>query len=91
MFNGLWFLLGYIKHTLLKNVSDIHMLFLWMLWICVFKKYFLTEHKMALSSVILLHEIKSLVLTKSKTHQEISNILKERYPDMQGLSAMKME
>ena len=31
--------------------------------------------------------MKSLVLTKRKTHQEISNILKERHPDMRGLSA----
>ena len=45
---------------------------------------------MALSSVISLGEMKSLVLTKRETHQEISNILKERYPDMRGLSAMNV-
>ena len=59
-------------------------------WVCVFKKYFLTQYKMALSSVISLDEMKSLVLTKRKTHQEISNILKERHPDMRGLSAMNV-
>ena len=59
-------------------------------WICVFKKYFLTQYKMALSSVILLDEMKSLVLTRRKTHQEISDILKERHPDMWGLSAMNI-
>ena len=59
-------------------------------WISVFKKYFLTHYKMALSSVISLDEMKSLVLTKRKTHQEISNILKERHPDMRGLSAMNV-
>ena len=56
----------------------------------VFKKYFLTQYKMTLSSVISLDEMKSLVLTKRKTHQEISNILKERHPDMRGLSAMNV-
>ena len=45
---------------------------------------------MALSSVISLDEMKSLLLTKRKTHQEISNILNERHPDMQGLSAMNV-
>ena len=59
-------------------------------WIFVFKKYFLTQYKMALSSVISLDEMKSLVLTKRKTDQEISNILKERHPDMRGLSAMNV-
>ena len=59
-------------------------------WICVFKKYFLTQYKMALSSVISLDEMKSLVLTKRKTHQEISNILKKRHHDMRGLSAMNV-
>ena len=59
-------------------------------WICVFKKYFLTQYKMALSCVISLDEMRSLVLTKRKTHQEISNILKERYPDMRGLSAINV-
>ena len=54
----------------------------------VFKKYFLTQYKMTLSSVISLDEMKSLVLTKRKTHQEINNILQERHPDMRGLSAM---
>ena len=57
-------------------------------WISVFKKYFLTHYKMALSSVILLDEMKSLVLTKRKTHQEITNILKERHADMRGFSAI---
>ena len=59
-------------------------------WICVFKKYFLTQFQMALSSVISLDEMKSLALTKRKTHQEISNILKERQPDMRSLSAMNV-
>ena len=59
-------------------------------WICVLKKYFFTQYKIALSSVISLDEIKSLVLTKRKTHQEISNSLKERHPDMRGLSAMNV-
>ena len=68
---------------------DIHTLFFGV-WICVFKKYFPTQYKMALSSVISLYEMKSLVLTKRKTHQEISNILKERHPDMRGLSAMNV-
>ena len=45
---------------------------------------------MALSNVIALDKIKFLVLTKRKTHQEISNILKERYPDMEGLSTMNV-
>ena len=62
----------------------------WVLWICIFKKYFLTEHKMVLSIVISLDEIKPLVLTEIKTHQEISNILKERYPNMRGLSAINV-
>ena len=57
-------------------------------WISIFKKYFLTQYKMALSSVILLDEMKSLVLTKRKTHQEITNILKERHADMRGFSAI---
>ena len=34
--------------------------------------------------------MKSLVLTERKSHQEISNILKERHPDMRGLSAMNV-
>ena len=59
-------------------------------WICIFKKYFLTQHKMVLSSVISLNEMKSLVITKRKTHQEISNILKERHPVMRGVSAMNV-
>ena len=59
-------------------------------WICVFKKYFLIQYKMALSSVISLDEMKSLVLKKRKTHQKISNLLKERHPDMRGLSAMNV-
>ena len=45
---------------------------------------------MALSSVILFDEMKSLVLIKRKIHQEINNILKERYPDMGVLSAMNV-
>ena len=45
---------------------------------------------MALSSVILPDEMKSLVLRKRKTHQEISNILKERHPDMRGSSVMNV-
>ena len=61
------------------------------LWICAFKKYFLTKQKMALSSVTSLDEMKSLVLTKRKTHQEISNVIRERYPDMRGLSAMNVK
>ena len=60
-------------------------------WICVFKKYFLTQYKMALSSVISLNKIKSLFLTKRKAHQEISNILKKRHPDMWGLSAINLK
>ena len=36
---------------------------------------------MVLSSVIPLDERKSFVLTNGKTRQEISDILKERYPD----------
>ena len=59
-------------------------------WICISKKYFLTQDKMVLSSVISLNEMKSLVLTKRETHQEISNILKERHPVMQGVSAMNV-
>ena len=50
-------------------------------WICVFKKYFLTQYKMALSSVISLDEIKSL---------EISNILEERHPNIRGFSTMNV-
>ena len=45
---------------------------------------------MALSSAISLDEMKSLVLKKRKTHQEISNLLKERNPDMRGLPAMNV-
>ena len=45
---------------------------------------------MALSSVISLDEMKSLVLTKKKANQEISNILNERQPDMRGLSEMNV-
>ena len=59
-------------------------------WICVFKKYFLTQYKMALSSVISLNKMKSLVFTERKAHQEMSNILKERHPDMRVLSAMNV-
>ena len=74
---------------ILNNALDIHTAFL-VLWICVFKKYFLSQHKMALSSVISLNEMKSLTLTTRKTHHEISNILKERHSDMRGLSAMNV-
>ena len=59
-------------------------------WICFFKNYFLTQYKMALSIVNSLNEMKSLVLTKRKTHQEISSILKERHRDMRGLTAMNV-
>ena len=69
---------------------DIHALFFFGVWICVFKKYFLTQYKLASSSVISFDEIKSLLLTKRKTHQEISNTLKERHPDMRDLSAMNV-
>ena len=51
---------------------------------------FLLSIRMALSSVISLDEMKSLVLTKKKTNQEISNILNERHPDMRGLSEMNV-
>ena len=88
--------IGYIKLNWLKTIKlcialNIHRLFFGVLWICAFKKYFLTEHKMALSSVTSLDEMKSLVLTKRKTHQEISNVIRERYPDMRGLSAMNVK
>ena len=46
---------------------------------------------MALSSVTSLDEMKSLVLTKRETHQEISNVIRERYPDMRGLPAMNVK
>ena len=46
---------------------------------------------MALSSVTSLDEMKSLVLTKRKTHEEISNVIRERYPDMRGSSAMNVK
>ena len=46
---------------------------------------------MALSSVTSLDEMKSLVLRKRKTHQEISNVIREKYPDMRGLSAMNVK
>lgn len=45
---------------------------------------------MALSSVISLNEMKSLVLIKRKTNQEISNIYKESYPDMRDLSVINV-
>ena len=51
---------------------------------------FLLSIRMALSSVISLDEMKSLVLTKKKANQEISNILNERQPDMRGLSEMNV-
>ena len=34
--------------------------------------------------------MRSSVLTKRKTHQGISDILKERHPDMRDLSAMNI-
>ena len=102
LLNGLWFpfysyrlyklWLAYkpIKSIyILNNALDIHTAFL-VLWICVFKKYFLSQNKMALLSVISLNEMKSLTLTTRRTHHEISNILKERHSDMRGLSAMNI-
>ena len=88
--------IGYIKLNWLKTIKlcialNIHRLFFGVLWICAFKKYFLTDHKMALSSVLPLDEMKSLVLTKRKTNQEISNVIRERYPHMRGLSAMNLK
>ena len=99
LLNRLWVFtnaIGYIKLNWLINIklciaSNIHRLFFMVLWICAFKKYFLTKHKMALSRVTSLDEMKSLVLTKRKTHQEISNVIRERYPDMRGLSAMNVK
>ena len=99
LLNGLGFFsnaIGYIKLNWLINIklciaSNIHRLFFCVLRICAFKKYFLTEHKMALSSVTSLDEMKSLVLTKRKTHEEISNVIRERYPDMRGSSAMNVK
>ena len=90
-----WNAIVYIKFDWLINIKKYightyAIFFFFGVWICVFKKYFLTQYKMALSSVISLDEMKSLVLTKRKTHQEISNILKERHPDMRGLSAMNV-
>ena len=84
----------YIKFDWLINIKQCigytYVIFLGV-WICVFKDYFLTQYKMALSSVISLDVMKSLVLTKRKTHQEIRNILKERHADMRGLSAMNVK
>ena len=89
-----WNAIFYIKFDWLINIKKCightYAIFFFGVWICVFKKYFLTQYKMALSSVISLDEMKSLVLTKRKTHQEISNILKERHPDMRGLSTMNV-
>ena len=83
----------YIKFDWLINfkqcIGYTYIIFFYV-WICVFKKYFLTHYKMALSSAISLDEMKSLVLKKRKTHQEISNLLKERNPDMRGLPAMNV-
>ena len=83
----------YIKFDRLTNIKQCigytYVIFFGV-WICVFKKYFLTQYKMALSSVISLNKMKSLVFTERKAHQEISNILKERHPDMRVLSAMNV-
>ena len=74
----------YIKFDRLTNIKQCigytYVIFFGV-WICVFKKYFLTQYKMALPSVISLDEMKSL---------EISNILEERHPDIRGLSAMNV-
>ena len=79
-----------IKHIQQIYALDMHTLFFWVYGFVSLKSIFLLSIKMALSSVISLDEMKSLVLTKRKTHQEISNILKERHPDMRGLSAMNV-
>ena len=76
------------KYETMHQIYILH--YFWVSWICIFKRYFLIEQKMALLSVILLDEMKSLVLTKRKTHQEISNIFKERFSDMWGLSAINV-
>ena len=64
-------------------IGHAYVILFWVLWICVFQKYFLTK-----KMVISLDEMKSFVLTERKTYQEISNILEERYSNMRGLSAM---
>ena len=79
-----------IKHIQQIYALDMHTLFFWVYGFVSLKSIFLLSIKMALSSVISLDEMKSLVLTKRKTHQEISNILKERHPDMRGLSEMNV-
>ena len=83
----------YIKFDRLTNIKQCigytYVIFFGV-WICFFKKYFLTQYKMALSSVISFDKMKSLVFTERKAHQEISNILKERHPDMRVLSAMNV-
>ena len=82
-------LVGYVNFDWLINIKQCigyaYVIIFWVLWICVFQKYFLTKQ-----AVISLDEMKSSVLTKRKTHQEISNILQERYSDMRGLSAMNV-
>ena len=45
---------------------------------------------MALSSVISLDDIKSLFLTQRKTHSDMSNLFKERYPDMRGVPVINV-
>lgn len=45
---------------------------------------------MALSDIISHDEMNSLVLAERKTHQQISDILKERNPGIRGLSAMSV-
>ena len=79
-----------IKHIQQIYALDMHTILLWVYGFVSLKSIFLLRIRMALSSVISLDEMKSLVLTKRKTHQEISNILKERHPDMRDLSAMNV-
>lgn len=45
---------------------------------------------MALSEIISVSEMKRLVLTERKTHEEISFILQEMYPETRGLSSMSV-
>ena len=71
-----------IKHIQQIYALDMHTILLWVYGFVSLKSIFLLRIRMALSSVISLDEMKSLVLTKRKTYQEISNILKERHPDM---------
>ena len=81
---GFFNVIVYIKFDRLTNIKQCigytYVIFFGV-WICLFKKYFLTQYKMALPSVISLDEMKSL---------EISNILEERHPDIRGLSAMNV-